>query len=134
MLDSVVVCWSWLVELLSVEGVVWLVFVSALEELEDVSVSVAAEVSVGVELTDVDSFSTSLIMVVVVVEWPVSVFDFESLLFIRFMMVKQAMTIERRLAIVAIVFCKAEKPVLISAVIFFPARVFFHVKVAPFRS
>ena len=113
MLDSVVVCWSWLVELLSVEVVVWLVFVSALEELEDVSVSVAAEVSVGVELTDVDSFSTSLMMVVVVVELPVSVFDFESLLFIRFMMVKQAMTIERRLAIVAIVFCRAEKPVLI---------------------
>ena len=113
MLDSVVVCWSWLVELLSVEVVVWLVFVSALEELEDVSVSVAAEVSVGVELTDVDSFSTYLMMVVVVVELPVSVFDFESLLFIRFMMVKQAMTIDRRLAIVAIVFCRAEKPVLI---------------------
>jgi len=72
-----------------VEVVVWLVFVSALEELEDVSVSVAAEVSVGVELTDVDSFSTSLIMVVVVVELPVSVFDFESLLFIKILQLKQ---------------------------------------------
>ena len=95
------------------EVVVGVVFASTLEELDDVSVSVADEVSVGVELTEVDSFSTSLIMVVVVVELPVSAFDFESLLFIRFMMVKQAMTIERRLAIVAIVFCKAEKPVLI---------------------
>ena len=95
------------------EVVVGVVFASTLEELDDVSVSVAAEVSVGVELTEVDSFSTSLIMVVVVVELPVSALDFESLLFKRFMMVKQAMIIERRLAIVAIVFCKAEKPVLI---------------------
>ena len=95
------------------EVVVGVVFASTLKELDDVSVSVADEVSVGVELTEVDSFSTSLIMVVVVVELPVSAFDFESLLFIRFMMVKQAMTIERRLAIVAIVFCRAEKPVLI---------------------
>ena len=95
------------------EVVVGVVFASTLEELDDVSVSVADEVSVGVELTEVDSFSTSLIMVVVVVELPVSAFDFESLLFKRFMMVKQAMIIERRLAIVAIVFCRAEKPVLI---------------------
>ena len=95
------------------EVVVGVVFASTLEELDDVSVSVADEVSVGVELTEVDSFSTSLIMVVVVVELPVSALDFESLLFKRFMMVKQAMIIERRLAIVAIVFCRAEKPVLI---------------------
>ena len=95
------------------EVVVGVVFASTLEELDDVSVSVADEVSVGGELTEVDSFSTSLIMVVVVVELPVSALDFESLLFKRFMMVKQAMIIERRLAIVAIVFCKAEKPVLI---------------------
>ena len=95
------------------EVVVGVVFASTLEELDDVSVSVADEVSVGVELTEVDSFSTSLIMVVVVVELPVSALDFESLLFKRFIMVKQAMIIERRLAIVAIVFCKAEKPVLI---------------------
>ena len=95
------------------EVVVGVVFASTLEELDDVSVSVADEVSVGVELTEVDSFSTSLIMVVVVVELPVSAFDFESLLFKRFIMVKQAMIIERRLAIVAIVFCRAEKPVLI---------------------
>ena len=95
------------------EVVVGVVFASTLKELDDVSVSVADEVSVGVELTEVDSFSTSLIMVVVVVELPVSAFDFESLLFKRFMMVKQAMIIERRLAIVAIVFWRAEKPVLI---------------------
>ena len=95
------------------EVVVGVVFASTLEELDDVSVSVADEVSVGGELTEVDSFSTSLIMVVVVVELPVSALDFESLLFKRFIMVKQAMIIERRLAIVAIVFCKAEKPVLI---------------------
>ena len=95
------------------EVVVGVVFASTLKELDDVSVSVADEVSVGVELTEVDSFSTSLIMVVVVVELPVSALDFESLLFKRFIMVKQAMTIERRLAIVAIVFWRAEKPVLI---------------------
>ena len=95
------------------EVVVGVVFASTLEELDDVSVSVADEVSVGGELTEVDSFSTSLIMVVVVVELPVSALDFESLLFKRFIMVKQAMIIERRLAIVAIVFCRAEKPVLI---------------------
>ena len=64
-------------------------------------------------------FSISLMMVVVAVELLVSVFDFSSFWPVRFMIVMLAMMIDKILATVAIVFWKAERPVLICCLVGF---------------
>ena len=114
----VAVSWLWL------EAVVSPAAVSAAEL--DTLVSTAAvsllEAVVSVAVVEAGllvSFSISLIMVVVAVELLVSVFDFSSFWPVRFIIVMLAMMIDKILATVAIVFWKAQRPVLICCLVGF---------------